>query len=76
MVVKTCLFLLKMIKVWDKYDKIQEVIKDMLGINFHSEPVQEYKYLKAKVREFDGVIKTFGLVICQNKICIILALLA
>ena len=28
------------------------------GINFHSEPAYEYKYLKAKVREFDGVIKT------------------
>ena len=34
------------------------MIKDKLGIEFHSEPVFEYKYLKAKVREFDGVIKT------------------
>ena len=34
------------------------MIKDKLGIKFHSEPVYEYKYLKAKVREFDGVIKT------------------
>ena len=32
--------------------------KDKLGIKFHSEPGYEYKYLKAKVREFDGVIKT------------------
>ena len=44
--------------MWDKYDKIWDVIKDKLGIKFHSEPVYEYKYLKAKVREFDGVIKT------------------
>ena len=44
-----------------KYDKIQEVIKDKLGINFYSEPVYEYKYLKAKVREFDGMIKTIFL---------------
>ena len=43
--------------VWDKYDKIWDVIKDKLGIKFHSEPVYEYKYLKAKVREFDGAIK-------------------
>ena len=34
------------------------MIKDILGIKFHSESVYEYKYLKAKVREFDGVIKT------------------
>ena len=45
-------------EVWDKYDKIWDVIEDKLGIKFHSEPVYEYKYLKAKVREFDGVIKT------------------
>ena len=44
--------------MWDKYDKIWDVIKDKLGTNFHSEPVYEYRSLKAKVREFDGVIKT------------------
>ena len=59
MVVKTNMsFLIKDDEVWDKYDKIWEVIKDILGINFHSAPVYEYKHLKAKVREFDGVIKT------------------
>ena len=51
-------FLIKDDKVWDKYAKIWEIIKDMLGINFHSESVYEYKYLKAKLREFDGVIRT------------------
>ena len=45
-------------EVWDKYDKIWDVIKNKLGINFHSKPVYEYRYLKAKVRKFDGVIKT------------------
>ena len=45
-------------KVCDKYDKTWDVIKDKRGINFHSEPASEYKYLKAKVREFDEVIKT------------------
>ena len=45
-------------EVWDKYDKIWYVIKDKLGIKFHSKPVYEYRYLKAKVREYDGVIKT------------------
>ena len=54
---KNMSFLIKDDEVWDKYDKIWDVIKDKLGINFHSEPVYEYRYLKAKVREFDGVIK-------------------
>ena len=35
------------------------MIKNKLNINFQSEPVYEYKYLKAKVRGFDGVIKNF-----------------
>ena len=45
-------------KAWDKYDKIWNVIKDKLSIKLHSEPVLEHKYLRVKVREFDGVIKT------------------
>ena len=51
-------FLIKDDKVWDKNDKIWDVIKDKLDINFHSELVYEYRYLKAKLKEFDGVIKT------------------
>ena len=51
-------FLIKDDEVWDKYDKIWDAIKDKLVINFHSEPVYEYKYLNVKVRGFDGVIKT------------------
>ena len=44
--------------MWDKYDKIWDVIKNKLNIKFHSEPVYEYNYLKTKVREFNGEIKT------------------
>ena len=51
-------FLIKNDEVWKNYDKIWNDIKYKLGIKFHSEPVYEYKYLKAKLREFDGVIKT------------------
>ena len=51
-------FFIKDGEVWDKYDKIWDMIKDKLGIKFHSEPVYKDKYLKAKVREFDDVIKT------------------
>ena len=43
--------------MWDKYDKLWNVIKNKLNIKFHSEPVYEYKYLKTKVREFNGEIK-------------------
>ena len=34
------------------------MIKNKLSIKFHSKPIYKQKYLKAKVREFDGVIKT------------------
>ena len=55
---KSMSFFIKDDEVWDKYAKIWDVIKNKLNINFHSELVNEYKYLKTKVREFDGVIKT------------------
>ena len=55
---KSMSFFIKDNKVWEEYQQICDMIKDKLGIKFHSEPVYEYKYLKAKVREFDGVIKT------------------
>ena len=55
---KNMSFLIKDDEVWEKYEQIWDVIKNKLGIKFHSEPVYEYRYLKAKVREFDGVIKT------------------
>ena len=51
-------FFIKVDEVWDKYDKIWDVIKNKPNIKCHSEPADEYKYLKAKVREFNGVIKT------------------
>ena len=45
-------------EVWEKYEEIWNVIKNKLNIKFHSQPIYENKYLKAKVREFDGNIKT------------------
>ena len=51
-------FLIKYDEVREKYEEIWKVIKNKLGIKFHSEPIYEQKYLKAKVREYDGVIKT------------------
>ena len=55
---KNMSFLIKDDEVWDRYDNIWNAIKNKLTIKFHSESVYEYRYLKAKVRKFDGVIKT------------------
>ena len=51
-------FFIKDDGVWEKYKKIWDVIKSKLSIKFHSKPIYDQKYLKAKVREFDGKIKT------------------
>ena len=55
---KNISFLFKNDQVWKKYEIIWDVIKNKLGIKFHSEPIYEQKHLKAKIREFDDVIKT------------------
>ena len=55
-------FLIKDEEIWEKYEDIWYVIEDKLGIKFNSEPVYDKTYLKAKVREFDGKIKTNFLV--------------
>ena len=54
---KNVSFLIKDDKILNKYEEIWSVIKNKLGIKFHSEPVYDQTYIKAKVREFDGVIK-------------------
>ena len=42
----------------DKYNEFWDnKFKNKLNIKFHSEPVYDNKYIKTKVREFDGVIK-------------------
>ena len=51
-------FLIKDDEVWEKQKQIWDVIKNKLKIKFHSLPVYDKKYLKTKVREYDGVIKT------------------
>ena len=50
-------FLIKDDEVWEKYENIWDVIKNKLEIKL-SEPIYGQKYLKNKVREFDGVIKS------------------
>ena len=47
-----------MTELWEKYEQIWDVIENKLSIKYHSKPIYERKYLKAKVREFYGKIKT------------------
>ena len=42
----------------NKYNEIWNKIKGKLNIKFHSTPVCDERYIKLKVREFNGLIKT------------------
>ena len=55
---KNMSFMIKDDNILDKYNEIWDKIKEKLNIKFHSMPVYDQTYIKAKVREFDGVIKT------------------
>ena len=55
---KNMSFLIKDDEVREKCRKNWDVIKNKLSIKFHSEAVYDKTYIKAKVREFDGVTKT------------------
>ena len=51
-------FVIKDDDVINKYNEIWNKIKKTLNIIFYSIPVQNEKYIKAKVIEFNSVIKT------------------
>ena len=55
---KNMSFVIKDDDVLDKYNEIWDKIKETLSIKFHSMPVYDKQYKKAKVWEFNGVIKT------------------
>ena len=44
---KSMSFFMKEDEVWEKYEQIWDVIKNKLGIKFHSEPIYEKKILKS-----------------------------
>ena len=72
---KNMSFVIKDDDVLDKYNEVWDKIKGKLNIKFHSMPVYDEKYIKAKVREFNRVIKTnFLSDEIPKKICITLAL--
>ena len=55
---KNMSFVIKNDMCLDKYNEIWNKIKNTLNIKFNSMPVYDEKYIKAKVREFNSVIKT------------------
>ena len=54
---KNISFIIEDDDVLDKYNEIWDKIKERLNIKFYSIPVYNEKYIKAKVREFNGAIK-------------------
>ena len=44
--------------VYLKYAKIWNKIKSILNVKFHSQPIHDDKYIKAKVKTFNNTINT------------------
>ena len=42
--------------VYIRYNQIWNKIKELLGVNFYSEPIYEDKYIKTKVKTFSSII--------------------
>ena len=55
---KSMSFVIKDNDVLEEYNEIWDKIKNKLNIEFHSMSVYDEKYIKAKVSEFNYVIKT------------------
>ena len=55
---KNISFVVKDDDVLDRYNEIWNKIKRTLNIKLHSIPFYDEKYIKAKVKEFNGAIKT------------------
>ena len=54
-----------------RYNEIWNKIKKILNIKFHSMYVYDEKYIKGKVKEFNGVINTnYGVIKYQKKVYI------
>ena len=41
-----------------EYSDVWSKIKEIEGIKFHTNPVYDEKYIKAKAKEFNGVVNT------------------
>ena len=45
-------------KIYEDYNKIWEVIRNLLKIDFTVNPIRDYKYLVAKLKKFDRINRT------------------
>ena len=45
-------------RIYEKYNKIWEVIRNLLKIDFTVNPIRDYKYLIAKLKIFDRINRT------------------
>ena len=43
--------------VLNEYNEIWDMIKEKLNVKFHIMPVYDEKYIKSKLKEFNGVVK-------------------
>ena len=55
---KNMSFMIKDDSVLVKYNEIWNNVRKTLNIKFHGVPVYDEKYIKAKVKEFNGVVNT------------------
>ena len=55
---KNMTFVIEDDSVLFKYSDVWNKTKEIKRIKFHSNPVYDEKYIKAEVREYNGVIKT------------------
>ena len=55
---KNMSFMIEDDSVLVKYNEIWNDVKKTLNIKFHSMPVYDKKYIKAKLKEFNGVVNT------------------
>ena len=58
-------FLIKDNELLEKYNEICEKVKNSIKKEFDSEPVHNQKYLKAKIKSYNGKINSN---FCNNKI--------
>ena len=55
---KYLFFLIKNNELLEKYNKFWEIVKNSIKKEFYSEPIYNEKYLKAKIKSYNGKINT------------------
>ena len=56
--IKYLFFLIKNNELLEKYNKFWEIVKNSIKKEFYSEPIYNEKYLKAKIKSYNGKINT------------------